>query len=717
MKKLPAIPRRRFIQLSAMSGAFLALGCTMTTGKEVSIVNLNLASDDLGTSLNAYIFITSDGKITIYNHRPEMGQGTYQSIPMIIAEELEVSMADINIQQSPANREKYGDQMVVGSRSIQSSFDLMRKVGATAKVMLVMAAANQWKIAPEDCNVENAHVINTKTKQKLSYGALVKGASTLPIPENVTLKNPRDFKIIGKSFPRMDIPSKINGEAKFGMDIQVPNMLYASVERSPVFDGKVVAIKDDKAKTIPGVRHVLKTERQVYGKVREGVAVLADSYWAAEQGRQALEITWDNANLESWSTEKIKADYKEASTQKGVTFKEVGDVDKVYGSNTKVVEAAYETPYQSHATMEPMNAIVSVGNDRCEFWGSTQNPNGVRSQLARQLGIPEEKVAINYTFMGCGFGRRSMTDVAEEAADLSKKAGVPVKVIWSRDDDNTQGPFRACSLNVLKGAVTNDGKLMALEHKVICQDIRNQTGDNPDASGAIVSGINTEYAIPNYKISGVLRKFYVPITYWRSVYHSTNCFAHESFIDELAHAAGKDPIDFRIEILKDHKRYTHILKTVAEKTNWYGTRNKNQGKGVAIAERSGALMAMVAEVERVNGKVKITKVTTVLDCGIPVNPDTIKAQTEGSTVMGLTATYKSGLTIKNGRVVEKNFDTYPMLMLDECPELEVHVVSSTEKPEGVGEAGLPTTAPAVTNAIFDLTKKRIRELPFKLEDV
>src|SRR5665647_272012 len=717
MKVSSKIPRRKFLKISAMSGTILALGYLSIFGQDPKIVNLDLVDEGQETELNPYIFIDSNGKITLFNHRPEMGQGTFEAIPMIIAEELEVDIATINIMPSPADRSKYGDQMVVGSRSIQSNYDLMRRVGASAKEMLIKAAADKWNIPPEKCFAENAMVINRNTGTKFSYGDLVADARKLTVPAKPTLKDPKDFKIIGKSLPRRDIPLSVNGEIKFGIDIKVPGMLYASIERSPVILGKLVSFNDEKAKAVTGVKYVLKTQREVFGQVREGVAVIADNYWAATQGRKMLEVKWDNSDLETWSTKKIKEDYVNASHQPAEVFQQKGDFEKTFNDAAIKIEASYETPYQTHAPMEPMNAIVSMEKDKCEFWGSTQNPNGVRSFLSKQFGIPEDNVKINYTFMGGAFGRRSLTDVAEEAAHLSRQVDAPVKVIWSREDDLTQGPFRACSLNVCRGAIDNDGNLVSLEHNVICQDIRNQNGNSPKPTNGIAGGINTEYAIANLKISGVLRKFYIPVSYWRSVYHSTNCFAHESFIDELAHAAKKDPLDFRLSLLKDHKRYTQVLQKVAERSDWYKPREKDTGKGVAIVERSGDFVAMVVEVKRLQDKVTPTKIIVAIDCGTPVNPDIIKAQTEGCIVMGLTATYKSGLTIDTGKVVEQNFDTYKMLRMEECPEIDVYVIASSDPPEGAGEPGLPTVAPALTNAIFELTKKRIRTLPFSLDKV
>ena len=412
---------------------------------------------------------------------------------------------------------------------------------------------------------------------------------------------------------------------------------------------------------------------------------------------------------------KKKEYYANAVRQSAEVFEQRGETEKAINNSDIKVEASYETPYQAHAPMEPMNVIVSVEKDKCEFWGSTQNPNGVKSFLANKLGIAEDKVKINYTFMGGAFGRRSMTDVAEEAAHLSKKISAPVKVIWSREDDITQGPFRACSLNVCKGVIDNSGNVIALEHTVVCQDIRNQYNNSTKPSQAIAGGINTQYAIPNLAIKGVLRQLYIPISYWRSVYHSTNCFAHESFMDELAIAAKKDALDFRLSLLKNHKRYTQVLQTVAEKSNWY-KKDSEVGKGVAIVERSGSFVATVAEVIKIDGKLKPVKFTVAIDSGIPIHPDNLKAQTEGCVVMGLQAAYH-GLTIENGKVVEKNFDTYKMPGISDCPEIEVHVIESSEQPEGAGEAALPTVAPALWNAIFNLTNKRIRKLPLNLNEV
>src|SRR5579862_6222727 len=609
MKPFQKIPRRHFIRLAAVSGAAVFAIGVVQSKMNLPVIR-NFSSDDsLGAKMNAYIFIDSSGKITILNHRPEMGQGTFESIPMIIAEELEVDINKVNILQAPASPSLYGDQMVVGSQSIPGSFDLMRKIGASARQILIIAAAHRWNVNPDDCFARDAQVIHRNTGRKFSYGELAEDAVKISPPQDPKLKDPKDFNIIGTSPLRKDIPQKLNGQAVFGIDCEVPGMLYASIARSPVFLGKVISFDDSHAKAIKGVKHVFKTQRSVWGHVREGVAVIADNYWAALQGRNALKIKWDNGDLESFSTEKIFANYQKASDQEGETFMQKGDFQHAFHDGMIKVEAAYETPYQAHAPMEPMNGIVHAQKDRCEYWGSTQNPNGFRSHLARQCGIAEENVIINYTFMGGAFGRRSLTDVPEEAADLSMKTGAPVQVIWTREDDISQGPFRACSLNKCKGALSEEGNVIALEHKVVCQEIQNQTGADDRASDDIAGGINTEYVIPNYVVKGVLQKFHVPISYWRSVYHSTNCFAHESFIDELAAAAKKDPLDFRLSMLRSHDRYTAVLKMVAEKSGWYQQKDKSIGKGVAIVERSGSFVAAVVTITRVNKKIKPVKIT------------------------------------------------------------------------------------------------------------
>ena len=502
------ISRRKFIKLSSAAGTFLAIGFEGQAYGEEKLV-AKAFSDPSAIDLNQFISIGTDNRIILFNHRPEMGQGTYLSIPMILAEELEVEIDKIEIKPSIADATLYGSQMVVGSRSIQTEFEKLRKMGAAASEMLRQAAANMWKIEINQCIATKGTIVNA-SGGVLTYGELVQEAGKLSPPENPPLKSRSEFSIIGKPANRKDIPLKTNGEAKFGIDISVPGMLYASIEHSPVFLGKVKSFNEDEVLKMAGVRSVLKTSREVYGQKREGVAVLADNYWNALQGRNALKIEWDTQGLEQISDETIRADSYEAAKTEGDELVGNGDVTAQFADAKNVIHAAYETPYQAHATMEPMNATVSVTDTDATFWGSTQNPNGIRSFLAKTYQLPEDKVYINYTFMGGGFGRRGLIDVAEEAAELSKKSGTPVKVIWTREDDLTQGPFRACSLNVCRALLDDKGKITAFEHKVVAQEIQNQTGPNMKAGRQIMGGIITEYQIPNFSVKGVLRKRHIP---------------------------------------------------------------------------------------------------------------------------------------------------------------------------------------------------------------
>ena len=707
------ISRRKFIQLSSAAGTFLAIGFAgQAYGKEKLVAKA--FSDPSAIDLNQFISIGTDNTIILFNHRPEMGQGTYLSIPMILAEELEVDIDKIEVRPSIANSKLYGSQMVVGSRSIQSEFEKLRKMGAAAREMLRQAAANTWKIELSQCIAKKGTVVNA-SGAVLKYGELVQEAAKLSPPENPPLKPRSEFSIIGTSPTRKDIPLKTNGAAKFGIDIVVPGMLYASVEHSPVFLGKVKSFNEDEILKMPGVRKVVKTSRQVYGLTLEGVAVVADNYWYSLQGKKALKIEWDTQGLETISDETILKDSYDAAKMEGDELVSKGDVSTQFANAKNIITAAYETPYQAHVPMEPLNAIVSVTDTDATFWGSTQNPNGIRTFLSKTYQLPEDKVYINYTFMGGGFGRRSLTDLAEEAADLSKKSGAPVKVIWTREDDLTQGPFRACSLNVCRALIDENGKVSALEHKVVAQEIQNQTGPNMTAGRQIMGGITTEYMIPNFSVKGVLRKRHIPIGYWRSVYHSTNVFAHECFIDELARAAKKDPVQFRLDMLDD-ARYRKVIEVVVEKSNWNAPRKKGTAKGIAIAERSGAHFAQVVEVKKIGKQIVPVKITTAIDVGICINPDTVKAQTEGSIVMGLGAVY-AGLTVSKGAIAEQNFNTYPLLKMNQCPQIETFIIDRDAPPDGAGESGLPTVAPALVNAIYELTGKRIRKLPIDLASI
>jgi len=711
--KTTNLSRREFIQLaSAVTGGMLVIGYATDVDGKTRVVNL---AENGGVSLNPFIQIDETGHVVLLNHRPEMGQGTFNAIPMILAEELEVDIEKVEVRPSEANEAVYGSQMVVGSRSIQSEYEKCRKMGAAAKSMMIAAAANQWKVSAEDCAAKMG-VVSHKSGKKLPYGELVNDASKLKAPENPKLKDPKDFTVIGQPIHRQDIPSKVHGQAIFGLDIYVPGMKYAAIEHSPTWLGKVAKYDREAAMRVKGVIRVEVTQHNNWGRMVDGVAVIADNYWAAMQGRKALKVEWDSAGLDGISSETILKQYKEESQNPGDVLFSAGDAEAVFKNSAEVITASYELPYQAHVPMEPMNVVVNITEERAEFWGSTQNPNGVKNFLASKYNLPKDKVKINYTFMGGGFGRRSMTDVVEEAADLSVKVKAPIKLVWSREEDQTQGPFRNCSYNVCRAVLTKEGNIEALEHKIVAQEINNQMGDNSKAGRQLMGGITTEYAIPNVSIRGVLQKLHIPISYWRAVYHSTNPFAHESFIDELAFKAKKDPLEFRLAMVKDHPRYSRLLREMARVTKWSEGKKPDTGRGIAMVERSGAHFVMVTEVQRIGGRIRPTKVTTVIDVGTCINPNTVKAQVEGSIVMGLGAVY-AGLTVSKGRIVEQNFDKYPLLRYDQCPEIETYILDSTAPPDGAGEAGLPTIAPSFANALFDLTGRRVRKLPMSAQDL
>jgi len=708
----PQLKRREFLTLSAAATGGLMIGVLPSATGEATVTNL---ADENGGLLNQFIMIGIDNKVVLFNHRPEMGQGTFASMPMILAEELDVEISKVEVRQSDADDERYGSQNVVGSRSVQTEYSNLRKMGAAARHMLITAAAAKWGVPAGECTTEKGEVTHG-SGMRLGYGELVAEAAKLKAPENPTLKDPSTFTIIGKSIRRQDIPSKTTGKAVYGMDVQVPGMKYATIEHCPVWLGKVVKYDSATALKIPGVTHVEKTTRTVWGRTVEGVAVIADNFWAALKAKKILRVEWDTVGLESISTETLKKKFMDESSRPGDVLHGQGDTEKVFTGGAEIIEARYELPYQAHVPMEPMNAIVNVSESGAEFWGSTQNPNGIRSFLMRKYNLKKDQVKINYTFMGGGFGRRSMTDVVEEAADLSSLLKVPIKLIWTREEDQTQGPFRNCSLNVCRAVLTRDGTVEALEHKIVAQEIQNQGGDEMKAGRQLMGGVTTAYAIPNVSIRGVLQKLHIPISYWRAVYHSTNPFAHESFIDELAIKAGKDSLSFRQAMLKDHARWSNVLGEFERVSGWRAGKKPGTGRGMAICERSGAHFAMQVEVRRENGRIVPVRVVTAIDVGTCINPDTVMAQVEGSVMMGLGAVY-AGLTVNKGRIVEQNFDKYQMIRFNQTPEFVTHIVASSAAPDGAGEAGLPTIAPAFANAIYDLTGRRVRKLPMTTADL
>jgi isoquinoline 1-oxidoreductase beta subunit len=703
-----------------MAGAALSLGFAIPSkGKELTILKTETA-ESLGVELNAWISIDTSGKVTITNHRAEMGQGAYQSVAQMIAEELEVDMSKINIVFAQGHQTRYGSQITGGSSTIRGSYKKLMKLGASAREMLIEAAAKKMNVNRAECFAENGEVIHKPSGKRMSYGELVTDASKLEPPKDVALKHPKDYKVLRKPLARQDTPLKVNGKAIFGLDKRIPGMLYAVVERNQRFLGKVKSFDDSAAKAVSGVKHVLKVQMNVFSHKREGVAVVADNLWSAMQGRKALKVEWDDTGFEHHSTDQLYAQMREDLKKEPISFKTKGDVKSAFANASKKVEAIYETPYQSHSSMEPLNCIAHFKDNKCEIWGPIQAPDWVQKDVAPMLGIKPEDLTVNMTFLGGGFGRKAFLDYPHEAAVISKAVNAPVQVVWTREDDMNQGPFRPGMVYQCKGSLNEGGGIETFETIAAGQNMGHQ---NPGANlksynDSVTEGLPETYldSIGNYRFGDVPLNSPVPVMWWRSVYSSTNAFAFESFIDELASAAGKDPIDFRRQHFWDGR--LHELANKLEEVSGWKTRGKNAGYGVAITECFSSIVGEVVKVSKdASGKIQIDKVWAVMDCGWYVNPDIIRAQIEGSIIMALGAAVTHETTFADGKAVQQNFHTYKMPRISDTPPIEVHIMDNDEKAGGVGEPSLPPFAPALTNAIFDLTGKRIRKLPFKFETV
>ncbi|QHS59185.1 xanthine dehydrogenase family protein molybdopterin-binding subunit [Chitinophaga agri] len=712
--------RRNFLRNACLSGIALTIGLRwpalgQTIG-DVVIADEVLAA---GQELMSWISITPTGQVTIFNHRSEMGQGTWQAIPQIIAEELEVDMDQVIVQSAPANPGKYGPQPQEGSFSIRGWYQQLLRVGATAREMLITAAANQWHVNPAECYAENGYVIHRNTGRRLGYGPLVKDASQLPPPGKVALKDRKDYKIIGQPLRRNDTPAKINGSAIFGLDKKLPGMLYAVVTRSPKLRGKVKSFDDAGPKSVKGVKYVVKVQRDVFGFLFEEVAVVADSSWAAMQGRKLLTVEWDDSGFEHLDSEQLYA-RMHADLYK---LPPSAAFETAFRNTPAVLEAVYETPYQSHSCMEPLNCTADVRDNSITIWGPIQEANWIQANLSERLQIPIENVTVNMTFLGGGFGRKAFTDYPLEAALLSKAVKAPVQVLWTREDDMSMGPFRTGAVHRCRGGISAEKKIAAVQVITASQFI--SAGQEKDAvpeaatvnSGQIPGLLGDYYtSIPHYSFGGISTRSPIPTMWWRAPGANIDSFACESFIDELAHLAATDPLLFRKSHLTG-SRCLALTNRLAAISNWE-TRRAHDGCGVAITECFGSMVGQVVKVSRQTGnKIKIDKIYAVIDCGWYVNPDIIRAQIEGSIVMALGATVMHATHFKDGKAVEQNFNNYPMPRIHEIPEISVHIMENNESPGGVGEPGLPAFAPALCNAIFDLTGKRIRRLPFSLEDL
>lgn len=712
MSKETDFSRRRFLQLAGLGGAALCLGIFPGISK-ASVITEGAALAE-NVEMNAWIIINTSGRIKLVDHRAEMGQGSYHSVPQIIAEELEVDLSQVDVIFAQGST-KYGSQITGGSSTIRTSYKNLLKLSATAREMLRQAAAKRWNVPLSECVARSGNIIHEKTSRKFHYGELVAEASKLTPPENVELKPRSKYKIIGKPIKRIDTRLKTNGAAVFGLDKRLPGMLYASVERNPRLRGKVASFDDSQARKIKGVKDVIKITMKVWDTDREGVAVIADNSWAALQGRKALKVTWDDSGFDHINTADIYKKHQQLlMTEEGLTAKEQGSVDTAASGSRKKIEAVYTTPYQSHLAIEPINCIAHYQKDKIEIWGPIQAPDWIQKDVAKAFDMDAKNVTVNMTFLGGGFGRKAFTDYPNEAVAISKKINAPVQVVWSREDDATQGPFRPGVSYRGEGIIEN-GKLTDLKFRMVGQNINHwQSGKKGTANPSTTEGFMEPYfkTVKNIKFSDIPFETPVPVLWWRSVYASTNGFAYESFMDEIARSMGMDSLEFRRQYMNDERTH-QLIDKLAEVSQWKSS-SPQEGYGVAITECFKSTVGQVVKVsKRKGGGIKIDKVWAVIDCGWYVNPDIIEAQVEGSIVMALGATMHEQ-TFTDGKADLMNYNTYPLPRIYDIPPVEVHIMENKEDAGGVGEPGLPPFAPALANAIFDLTGKRIRTLPFDL---
>lgn len=698
----PTLGRRGFLQTGASAVGGLLVRFALP-------ISSRLAAEPAGDQkLNAFVHIAADDTVTLFIHKAEMGQGTVTSLSMLLAEELECDWKKIRTEFPGVDPAAYGPmQGVFGSLSIRTSWEPLRKAGAQARAMLVEAAARKWGISESECRAENSYVIRGATGDKLSYGSLADAAAKLTPPANIKLKDASQFHLIGTSPKRLDTPSKVDGSAKFGIDVRVPDMVYAVLKRCPVFGGKVKSFDASKTKAVPGVKGVVP--------ISNGVAVLADNTWTAMEGRRALKVEWDEGPMASSSTATIGAMMRDLASKPGATARKEGDAAAALASAAKKIEAEYQAPYLAHAPMEPLNCVAHVQADGCDVWASTQIQTLAAQTAARITGLPSSKVRIHTMYLGGGFGRRGGADYIGEAVEISKKAGVPVKLTWSREDDLQHDMYRPAAHTRLVAGLDAEGWPIAWNGRIACPSF---AGLRNGIDHAAVEGMaDLVYEVPNILVEYNVAQAGIPVSYWRSVGYSQNIFFTESFIDELAAAGGKDPLALRRRLLANSPRPLGVLELAAEKSGYGKPLPTGHYQGIGLANNVGSFNAQIAEVSVTNGKLKVHRVVCAVDCGQVVNPAGLAQQIRSGIIFGLTAALKDPITIERGRVVQRNFNDYEVLRIDEAPVVEVYTAPSTHSPGGIGEAAVPAIAPAVANAVFAATGKRMRSLPIRPADL
>ena len=703
----PNLSRRSFLATSAAVGGGLIVSLSLPLGRSE-------AANSDGFAPNAFIRIGSDGQVVLTIPYVEMGQGTYTSIPMLIAEELDVGLEQVRLEHAPPNEKLYanpmlGVQATGNSNAIRGAWKPLREAGAAARIMLVAAAAKRWSVDTASCRAQDGEVLHVPTGRRLKYGELAAEAAMMPVPENVTLKSPAEFKLIGTSAKRLDAPAKVNGTAIYGIDARPPGVKFAALAQSPVFGGRVKSLDDAAGKAVKGVRQIVRLD--------DAVAVVADHMGAAKKGLAALKIEWDDGPHATLTTADVAHDLEQATLGSGAVAQNIGDADKAMASAATKLDAIYQVPFLAHAAMEPMNCTVHVRKDACEIWIGSQAMARVQAMAAKAAGLPPEKVIVHNHLIGGGFGRRLEADGAIRAVEIATHVDGPVKVVWTREEDIQHDMYRPYWFDRISAGLDTQGRPVAWKHRFAGSSVIARwlppgfkDGLDPDSTEG---AIDLVYDLPNFHVEYLrVEPPGIPTGFWRSVGPSHNVFVTESFIDEMAAAAKQDAVAYRRSLLDKSPRAKAVLDLAAEKSGWGQTLPKGIGRGVSLQFVFGSYLAQVAEVEvSKEGVVRLRRVVCAVDCGTVVNPNTVQAQIQSGIMFGATAALYGEITLKNGRVEQTNFDTYQMLRMNEAPAIEVHVVKSSEPPGGMGETGTSAIVPAIANAVFAATGKRLRKMP------
>jgi isoquinoline 1-oxidoreductase subunit beta len=731
MNTIENLSRRRFLQ----GGAGLTLGFCLPA-LAAPVAGPGKAGEGVAAPIhfepNAFLRIGTDNTVTVLSKHLEMGQGTYTGLATILADELDADWNTVRVEGAPADAKRYNNlfwgpaQGTGGSTAMANSWEQMRRAGAAGRAMLVSAAAIKWNVPAAEIMVRDGVVSHARSKRRASFGELAVDAATLPVPTDLKLKDPKDFRLIGKQVKRKDSADKTNGQARFTQDVQLPGMLVAVVAHPPRFGATVKSFDARRAKAVKGVVDVVQ--------IPQGVAVLASDTWSAKKGRDALSVSWDESHAFKLGSDEIFARYRELAKTPGLVAHQSGDPDQAFGKAARVVRASYDFPYLAHAAMEPMNCVIRLGSDGCEVWNGEQMQTGDQYALAGLFGLKPEQVTIHMLYAGGSFGRRasSHSDYVLEAAQIVKAINgkAPVKLVWMREDDMRAGYYRPLFHHALEAALDDKGRLTGWRHRLVGQSIvagtafeKNLVKDGIDQV-SVEGAANLSYAIPNMKVDlHTPKDIPVPVLWWRSVGSSHTAYSTETFLDQVAGAMGKDPVALRLELLATHPRHAGVLKLAAEKAGWgtplkSGKPGERRGRGVAVHESFNSYVAQVAEVTVAkDGSIKVDRIVCAVDCGIAINPDNVRAQVQGAIGFALSAALHGEITLKEGRVEQGNFDGYPPLRIGEMPVVEVHIVPSAAAPSGIGEPGVPPTAPAVANAIAAATGKHLTRMPFNAAEL